>query len=40
MCGAPERLSSIGAHTFPTVMTTSVVHDLNEKIGGVDFMMS
>jgi hypothetical protein len=31
MCGAPERLSAFGARTFPTVITTSVVQDLNEK---------
>jgi hypothetical protein len=35
MCGAPERLSEFGARTFPTVITTSVVQDLNEKIAGV-----
>jgi hypothetical protein len=32
MCGAPER-------TFPTVITTSMVQDLNEKIAAVDCMM-
>jgi hypothetical protein len=39
MCGAPERLSAFGARIFPTVITTSVVQDLNEKIAGVDCMM-
>jgi hypothetical protein len=39
MCGAPERLSAFGARTFPSVITTSVVHDLNEKVAGVDCMM-
>jgi hypothetical protein len=39
MFGAPERLPAFGAHTFPTVITTSVVQDLIEKIAGVDFMM-
>jgi hypothetical protein len=39
MCGAPERLSAFGARTFPTVITTSVVQDLNEKITDVDCMM-
>jgi hypothetical protein len=36
MCGAPERLSALGARTFPSVITTSVIQ---EKIGGVDYMM-
>jgi hypothetical protein len=31
MCGALERLSAFGARTFATVITTSVVQDLNEK---------
>jgi hypothetical protein len=39
MCGAPERLPAFGAHTFATVITTSMVQDLNEKIAGVDCMM-
>jgi hypothetical protein len=39
MCSAPERLSAFGARTFPTVITTSVVQELNEKIAGVDCMM-
>jgi hypothetical protein len=39
MCGAPERLFAFGARTFPTVIKTSVVQDLNEKIAGVDCMM-
>jgi hypothetical protein len=39
MCGAPERLSAFGARTFPTVITTSVVQDFNEKIADVDCMM-
>jgi hypothetical protein len=39
MCGAPERLSVFGARTFPTVLTTSVVQDLNEKIAGFDCVM-
>jgi hypothetical protein len=36
MFGAPERLPAFGARIFPTVITTSVVQDLNEKIAGVD----
>jgi hypothetical protein len=36
MCGAPERLPAFGARTFSTLITTSVVQDLNEKIAGVD----
>jgi hypothetical protein len=32
MCGAPERLPAFGARTFSTVITTSVVQDLNEKM--------
>jgi hypothetical protein len=39
VCGAPERLPSLGARTFSTIITTSVVQDLNEKISGVDCMM-
>jgi hypothetical protein len=39
MCGAPKRLSAFGERTFSTVITTSVVQDLNEKIAGVDCMM-
>jgi hypothetical protein len=39
MFGGPERLPAFGARTFPTVITTSVVQDLNEKIAGVDCMM-
>jgi hypothetical protein len=39
MCGAPERLLALGACTFPTVITTSVIQDLNEKNAGVDCMM-
>jgi hypothetical protein len=39
MFGAPKRLPAFGSHTFPTVITTSVVQDLIEKIAGVDFMM-
>jgi hypothetical protein len=39
MRGAPERLSAFGARIFSTVITTSVVQDLNEKIAGVDCMM-
>jgi hypothetical protein len=31
MCGAHERLRAFGARTFSTVITTSVVQDLNEK---------
>jgi hypothetical protein len=38
MFGTPERLS-LGASTFPTVIKTSVVQDLNQKIAGVDCMM-
>jgi hypothetical protein len=39
MYGAPVRLSVFGARNFPTVITTSVVQDLKEKIAGVDCMM-
>jgi hypothetical protein len=39
MFGAPERLPVFGARTFSTVITTSVVQYLNEKITGVDCMM-
>jgi hypothetical protein len=39
MFGAPERLPTFGARTFVTVITASVVQDLNEKIAGVDCMM-
>jgi hypothetical protein len=37
MCGAPELLPTFGARTFPSVITTSVVLDLNEIIFGVDY---
>jgi hypothetical protein len=36
---APERLPAFSAHTFSTVITPSMVQDLNEKIAGVDCMM-
>jgi hypothetical protein len=36
MFGAPERLPAFGVRTFPTVITTSVVQDLNVKIAAVD----
>jgi hypothetical protein len=39
MFGAPERLPAFGAGTFPTVITTSVVQDLNKKISGVDCLL-
>jgi hypothetical protein len=39
MYGAPERLSAFGACTFSTVITTSMVQDLNEKIAGIDCLM-
>jgi hypothetical protein len=39
MCGAPEHLPAFGAHSFSTVITTSVVQALNEKVAGVDCMM-
>jgi hypothetical protein len=39
MCGAPERLSAFGARTFPTVITTPMGQDVNEKIAGVACMM-
>jgi hypothetical protein len=39
MCGAPERLPAFGARTFSTVIKTSVVQNINEKIAGVDCMM-
>jgi hypothetical protein len=31
--------AGVGARTFSTVITTSVVQDLNEKIASVDCMM-
>jgi hypothetical protein len=39
MLGAPERLPAFGARTFPTVITTSLVQDLNEKTASVDCMV-
>jgi hypothetical protein len=39
MFGATERLPAFGARTFSTVIATSVIQDLNEKIVGVDCMM-
>jgi hypothetical protein len=37
MFGVPERLPAFGARTFPSVITTYVVQDLNKKkIAGVD----
>jgi hypothetical protein len=39
MFGVPERLLAFGARTFTTVITTSVIQDLNGKIAGVDCMM-
>jgi hypothetical protein len=39
MFGALERLPAFGARTFSTVITISMVQDLNEKIAGVDCMM-
>jgi hypothetical protein len=39
MFDAPESLPAFGARTFPTVITTYVVQDFNEKIAGVDCMM-
>jgi hypothetical protein len=36
MFGAPERLPAFGARTFSTLITTSMVQVLNEKIAGVD----
>jgi hypothetical protein len=39
MFGAHERLPAFGARTFSTVITTSVVQGLNEKIAGLDCMM-
>jgi hypothetical protein len=39
MCGAPECLLTFGACTFSTVIKTSVVQDLNDKIAGVDCKM-
>jgi hypothetical protein len=32
MFGAPERLPAFGARTFSSVITTSMVQDLYEKI--------
>jgi hypothetical protein len=37
MFGTPERLPAFGVRTFPTVITTSVVQDLNGKVAGVDY---
>jgi hypothetical protein len=31
MFGAPKRLPTFGARNFTTVITTSMVQDLNEK---------
>jgi hypothetical protein len=39
MCGVPERLPAFGTRTFSTVITTSMVQDINENIAGVDCMM-
>jgi hypothetical protein len=39
MFGALKRLPAFGALTFSTVITTSVVQDLNEKFASVDCMM-
>jgi hypothetical protein len=36
MFGTPERLPAFGTRTFSTVITASVLQDLNEKIAGVD----
>jgi hypothetical protein len=39
MFGGPEPLPAFGARTFTTVITTSMVQNLNEKIDGIDCMM-
>jgi hypothetical protein len=39
MFGVPERLPAFSVRTFSTVITTSMVQDLNAKIAGVDCMM-
>jgi hypothetical protein len=39
MFGAPERLPAFSARTFPIVITTFVVQDLNAQMAGVDCMM-
>jgi hypothetical protein len=39
MFDAPERLTAFGARTFSTVITTSMVQDLNEKNASVDCMI-
>jgi hypothetical protein len=39
MFGASECLTALGARTFSTVITTSMVQHFNEKIAGVDCMM-
>jgi hypothetical protein len=39
MFRAPERLPAFGERTFSTVITTSVIQNLNEKFAGVDFMV-
>jgi hypothetical protein len=36
MFGAPKRLPAFGARTFSTVITTSMVQDLKEKIADID----
>jgi hypothetical protein len=35
----PKLLSALGARTFPTIIRTSVVQDLNEKIASFDCRM-
>jgi hypothetical protein len=39
MFDAPERLPVFGVRPFSTVIPTSVVQELNEKIAGIDYMM-
>jgi hypothetical protein len=39
MFGAPEHLPAFGAGSFPTVITTYGVKDINEKVAAVDCMM-
>jgi hypothetical protein len=39
MFSAPELLPAFGVRTFSTVITTSMVQDLNEKIADVGCIM-
>jgi hypothetical protein len=39
MFSDPEHLPAFGVRPFSTVITTSMVQELKEKIAGVDCMM-